>query len=98
MNDTQNPSVSDELAFAKLSVMEKIEKIEAALKQQDPMLELHCDSIRKTLQQHEELVHILPDSAIHTFMAGMQKWKNIKLVQEATTTPRGRKKVGVDDL
>lgn len=93
-----NPTISDELNFVRLSVLEKIAAVEAALKTQDPLLELHCENIRKSLQQHEELVHLLPDEAIHTFMAGMQKWKNVQLVKEVTSGARGRKKVSADDL
>jgi hypothetical protein len=94
----QHQTLGTELEFAKLSVLEKLGKIEEALKTDDPLIAVHCENVRKALQEHEELVHILPDSAIHQFMAGMQKWKQKKIVQETVSSPRGRKKVGADDL
>ncbi len=93
---------SDALDFAKLTVLERLSQIEAKLKEQDPALPQHMTEIHKTLLAHEELVHVLTDSQIHTLMAGMQKYKSIQLVEAAVKKPaasgtRG-KKVSVDDF
>ncbi len=87
----------DILQLAKLDVLGRIDAIEATLKQQDPNMPIHLASIRKTLLQYEELVHILPDEKIGILMQGMAKYKNIKLVEEAAKT-RTKKKQDVDDF
>lgn len=87
----------DILQLAKLDVLGRIEAIEATLKQQDPNMPIHLASIRKTLLQYEELVHILPDEKVGILMQGMAKYKNIKLVEEAAKT-RTKKKQDVDDF
>ncbi len=87
----------DILQLAKLDVLGRIDAIEATLKQQDPNMPIHLASIRKTLLQYEELVHILPDEKVGILMQGMAKYKNIKLVEEAAKT-RTKKKQDVDDF
>jgi hypothetical protein len=94
MSDKQ---LSPELLMAQQVVFERVDKIAETLKQMDPMLPVHCEKIRETLLQHEELVHILPDDKIRTFMAGMAKYKNIVLVEEASKK-RAKGKVTADDL
>ena len=90
--------LSKELSFIQAEVLEKIEKISTALVTNDPMIEIHCSSVHKALLQHEELVHLLPDSEIAKLMAGMKKWKNLKLVAEVANTRTRSKKVTADDL
>jgi hypothetical protein len=89
--------LSPELEFAKLAVLGKLDEVEAALTNNDPLLKLHCSSIHKALLEHEELVHILPDDKIRLLMAGMKKYQNIQLVAEASKT-RAKAKVTADDL
>lgn len=85
--------------FAKLDVMARAEEIQARLHQNDENLGTHLEAIRQTLLKYEELVHILPDTVISTYMAGMQKFKNIKLLEEATKTRGPRKsKSTLDDF
>lgn len=89
--------LSPALLFAQTEVLGKIDKIAATLTTNDPMLPLHCAAIHKALLENEELVHILPDDKIKVFMAGMMKYKNIKLIEEASKT-RSKGKVTADDL
>ena len=76
--------------LAKMDVLGRLDEIEAKLIQQDPMLGIHLATIHKQLLTYEELVHILPDEKIRVYMAGMQKYKQLQLVTEATKS-RGKK-------
>lgn len=89
--------LSPELLLAQAGVLQRLAQIEAKLKESDPMLPLHCETIRKALLDNEELVHILPDDKIRILMAGMKKYTNIQLIAEASKT-RGKSKITVDDL
>jgi hypothetical protein len=93
----EEKELSPDLLLAKSNVLARIDKIEQTLKTMDPLLPVHCENIQKTLLEYEELVHILPDDKIRMFMAGMQKYKNIVLVEEASKK-RARGKVTADDL
>lgn len=90
----------DVVEFAKLDVLERLEKIETTLKEQDPQLPIHLQQIHKTLSTYEELIHILPDEKIAVLMAGMAKYRKINLIQEATTSKRktALSKTTVDDI
>lgn len=89
----------DAVEFAKLDVMDRLAQIEANLKQADPQLPQHMTAIHKTLLQHEELVHILPDDRIHVLMEGMQKYKQLQIVEAAVKKPSSRgKKISEDDF
>ena len=89
---------ADAVELAKLDVLGRLDLIEAKLLVVDPELPVHMSTIHKTLLQYEELVHLLPDSKIHVYMAGMQKYKKLQLVQEATKArgPRGSKPTADD--
>lgn len=95
---TTTPELSEELKFAQLAVFEKLDAIDKALKTNDPLLELHCEAVRKQLSQYEELVHLLKDEQIATLMTGMKKWQNIQLVAEAVKSKGRGKKITADDL
>ena len=96
---TTTLSSDEALRFAELSVLERLDMIEAKLQEVDPLLGQHMTYIHKTLLQHEELVHILPDAKIHTLMEGMQKYTKTALVEAAIKAPRGKKaKVDEDDF
>lgn len=90
------PQEANELA--KLDVLGRLDEIEAKLLQQDPQLGVHLQSIHKQLLTYEELVHILPDEKIRIYMAGMQKYKQLQLVTEATKTRSKKGKESVDDF
>ena len=92
-----SPSLTPELQFAKLGVQEKLQAIQQALQKNDPLLEMHCQHVRKALMENEELVHILQMDEIRTLMAGMKRYMQIKLVEEASKT-RKKSKVTADDL
>ena len=89
---------ADAVELAKLDVLGRLDLIEAKLLAVDPELPVHMSTIHKTLLQYEELVHLLPDAKIHVYMAGMQKYKKLQLVQEATKArgPRGSKPTADD--
>jgi hypothetical protein len=87
------------LDFARLTVLEKLSLVEEKLKEADPMLGHHMTEIHKTLLANEELVHILPADRIHILMAGMQKYKQIQLVEAAAKKPSSKKvKQSEDDF
>jgi hypothetical protein len=92
-----NTALPPELQFAKLGVQEKLAAIGAALKNNDPLLEMHCQHVRKALMENEELVHILQRDEIKVLMAGMKRYMQIKLIEEASKT-RKKSKVTADDL
>ena len=99
MSTQQSTANTDALAFANMTVLEKLNMIEAKLKEEDPMLGHHMTEIHKTLLAHEELVHILSDAQIHVLMAGMQKYKQIQIVEAAVKKPSaGRGKAGKQDV
>lgn len=89
---------TDSLEFQKLDILTKLDAIEGRLKEQDPMLEIHLKSIHSTLLQFEELVHVLPDDKIRIFMAGMAKYKQIKIVEEASKSRTKRGGQSADDF
>lgn len=94
-----NPTdLSPELRLAQSKVLERLGKVEEALKGNDPLISIHCESIHAALREHEELVHLLSDEQIGKLMAGMQKYKAIQLVKEASSTKGRGKKVTADDL
>lgn len=90
-------SLAPELLQAQAQVYSKLEQITKALTSSDPMLGMHCDSILRCLRENEELIHILPDDRIAVLMGGMMKYKNVKLIEEASKT-RSKGKVSADDL
>jgi hypothetical protein len=81
------------LEFTKLDVMERAAKIADAMTREDPALGTHLEAIRMALLKNEELIHILPDEVINRYVAGLQKFKNIKLLEEAIKSKgtRGKK-------
>jgi hypothetical protein len=90
----------DVVDFAKLDVLERLNRLEETLKTADPQLPVHLQQIHKTLLQYEELVHLLKDSEIRILMDAMQKYRKVELVKEAATS-KGKKALGkttVDDL
>lgn len=96
-----NSSVSaDVVEFARLDVLERLNRLEETLKTQDPQLPMHLQQIHKTLLTYEELVHLLKDEEIKVLMDAMQKYKRVELVKEAATS-KGKKalsKTTVDDI
>ncbi len=89
--------LSPELLLAQQNVLTRIDKIAETLKTMDPMLPVHCENIQKALLENEELVHILPDDKVASFVAGMQKYKNIVLVAESSKK-RAKGKITAEDL
>jgi hypothetical protein len=83
--------MTTDVSFAEMDVLTRLNSIESKLKEVDPQLGEHMKHIHKTLLAHEELVHILSDEKISVLMAGMQKYKNIQLV-EATSKARAPRK------
>ncbi len=99
MADT-DPSIQEltpELQMAKLTVLERLNSIEARLKEQDPMLPLHIENIKSALSEHEELIHILPDERIRILVSGLMKYKALKIVEEEQAKKR-KKAPTADDL
>ena len=95
---TAAPEVT-QLEFQKLDVLDRLAKVESMLNTADPMLQVHMKHIHQTLQQFEELVHILKDEDIHKLMAGMQRFRGIQLAKEATSKKRvSLKNTTADDL
>jgi hypothetical protein len=85
--------------FAQMDVLDRLAAVESKLKEVDPQLGDHMKAIHKSLLAHEELVHILPDDRIAVLMAGMQKYKNIQLVEATAKKPSARgKKPSEDDF
>jgi hypothetical protein len=82
--------LSPEMEHSLLNVLGRIDRIEEMMLKADPMLELHCAAIQKALLEQEELVHMLPDDKARMYMAGMKKYKNIKLVEEASSKRKGK--------
>ena len=93
-------SPSDELEFAKLDVMERLEKLRAAMLTQDPLLPTHLAAIHKNLIQYEELIPLLPqDEVIPTLMAAQKKHIGVMLTKEIATKKTVKvPKTTVDDL
>jgi hypothetical protein len=86
-----------------LGVQGRIKDIGDKLKEADPLLPTHLASIHSTLIQYEELVHLLSDEEIKTFVAGQIKHVGVKLVEEITKPTKARvssriPKTSVDDL
>lgn len=75
----------------------KLDAIKTNLLQQDPMLGTHLGAIHRSLQLHEELVHVLSDEQIQTYMAGMSKYKQIQIVNEASKARAPRKGKQTED-
>ena len=89
----------NDLEFARLDVLGKLDDLSAKLLQQDPMLPVHLSSIHRTLMQYEELVHLLSDEDIRKLITAQKKQINVELVKaitvrKTTKTP----KTTVDDL
>jgi len=91
---------ADVSEFARLDVLDRISKLEATLLTQDPQIPVHLNKILKTLQEYEELVHLMDDAKITVLMAGMKKYRMVELVKEAQAS-KGKKalsKTTVDDI
>lgn len=84
--------------FALMEVRGKIQQIQAALLQQDPLLPIHLGAIHKQLIKHEELVHLLSDEEITVLVAGQKKHANVQLVKEVAKSRTKIPKTTVDDL
>ena len=90
----------DVVEFARLDVLERLNRLEETLKTADPQLPVHLQQIHKTLLTYEELVHLLKDDEIKILMDAMQKYRKVELVKEASTS-KGKKALGkttVDDI
>lgn len=85
---------------AEADIMDRLGKVEAMLLTNDPMMPIHCASILKSLHQYEELVHLMPDEKIRILMQGMQKYRMIELVKEASVSKNKKalSKTTVDDI
>lgn len=90
--------MSQELEFAKLDVLGRIDQIQAGMLKQDPMLPMHLAQIHKTLIQFEELVHLLSDDDIRKLIAGQKKHVGAELVKETIKSRARVPKTTVDDL
>lgn len=90
--------MSSELEFAKLDVLDRIDKIAASLTTQDPMLPVHLANIHRQLIQFEELVHLLSDDDIRKLMSGQKKQVGTELVKETIKSKTRVPKTTVDDL
>lgn len=79
----------------------KIKALEDALLSSDPKMPLHLKEIHKTLQQYEELAHLLTESQIAVVMEGMQRQSGIILAAETKkkSGSQGKLKgIDADDL
>lgn len=91
--------MANELDFAKLDVFDRIDKIAASLRSNDPMLPMHLAAIHRNLLQYEELVHLLSDDQIKALMAGQKQHVGTQLVMEAVKKRTTKiPKTTVDDL
>lgn len=91
---------ADASEFARIDIIDRLSKIEATLLTQDPQIPVHLNAILKTMQNYEELVHLMDDAKITVLMAGMKKHRMVQLVKEAQTS-KGKKalsKTTVDDI
>lgn len=81
-------------------VMERMQQIEDKMRQNDPAIGTHLKEIWKTLQEYEELAHLLTPEQIGVLTRGLQKHTAVQLVVEgANKKSSGKsKKVSVDDL
>mgnify|MGYP003533419771 FL=1 len=95
--------MTQDIEFIKLDVQGRIAHIAANLIQQDPLLPTHLAAIHSSLIQYEELVHLLSDEEIKTFVAGNVRHSGIKLNEEITKAKKSTvssriPKTSVDDL
>lgn len=98
MADDINIEALDESTKHKvLEIMGTVDKITAALREADPMLDLHCKNIREALREQEELVHILPEKTIREYIGGWKKLMNIQIAKEVAEKKR-KGKTTADDL
>lgn len=100
MIETQKPTPEvTAQEFAKLNVLDRLNKVESMLTSADPMMPVHLKNIHASLLEYEELVHMLDDKEIHILMAGMQRFRGISLAKEASAKKRVRlSNTTVDDL
>jgi hypothetical protein len=84
--------------FAKLNILDRLAQVESKLKENDPLLGQHMTSIHKELLAHEELVHILKPEQIGILMAGMQKYKQLQIVEAVSKSKGKRVKETEDDF
>jgi len=77
-----NTTHETDIEFHKLDVLGRIQQIEEGLLTRDPMMPTHLAAVHKTLIQYEELVHMLPDEAVKSLIAGQKKHVNVMLVKE----------------
>jgi hypothetical protein len=75
---------SPELEFIKLDVQGRIQHIQENLLKQDPLLAGHLAAIHSSAIQYEELVHLLSDAEIKSWLAGQMKHVGVQLTKEIT--------------
>ena len=80
------------------SVLERMQKIQDKMTTADPEIGTHLKAIHKTLQEYEDLAHLLTPEQIGVLMKGLQKYTAISLVMEEAKKSKKSKKVSVDDL
>ena len=74
------------------AALERLQQLEEALLNRDPMMKQHLLEIHKQLIGYEELVHLLSDEQIGIIMAAQQLHTNTVLTSSAAT-PTGKKRV-----
>lgn len=79
--------------FNELALKGRIDELSKLLDSRDPMLAVHLREIHKLCKESEELVHLLSDEEIRTWMRAQKLHVGVQLVREITEKKASRARV-----
>lgn len=91
-------SNTDAERFEVVAIRAKLGTLQEALLTKDPMMAQHLKEIHKALMEQEDLVHMLTPQDRAVVIASLKAYRGAKLVEKATSKPRSRKTITVDDV
>lgn len=82
-----------------LQLNARMDQLKATLLEKDPMMFEHLKHVHKLLLEYDDLTHLMTDEQRATYIAGLKKYRQVEMVQTATSKKTGgRKKFTEDDI
>lgn len=86
--------------FKLIEVAGRINDLQKALLQKDDQFGTHLKAIHKTLQQYDDLPHLLSDDQIRTIFEGYKAYRSAEMVKKIASKGKtgGKRTVTADDI